>query len=117
MVATIGTPQVQAKDGDLAERQGTDPQLGPIVQYLRDGILPLLEKVAKELALNKDRYVLVDNVVYHIAMDGTLRIVSPVKDRKGLIQEAHGGKLAGHLRNAKIFGELSRVYWCPGMRK
>ena len=85
MVAAIGTPQVQAKDSDLADRQGTDPQLGPIVQYLRDGILPLLEKEAKELVLNNDQYVLVDNVVYHIAMDGTLRIVPPVKDRKGLI--------------------------------
>ena len=63
MVATIGTPKVQAKDGDLVERQGTDPQFGPIVQYLGDGILPPLEKEAKELALNKDWYVLVDNVV------------------------------------------------------
>ena len=35
MVATTGTSQVQAKDGDLAERQGTDPLLGPIVQYLK----------------------------------------------------------------------------------
>ena len=57
MVATIETSQVQAKDRDLAERQGTDPQLGPIVQYLRDGILPSLEKEAKELALNQDWYV------------------------------------------------------------
>ena len=44
MVATIGIPKVQAKEGDLAARQGTDPQLGPIVQYIRDGILPPLEK-------------------------------------------------------------------------
>ena len=86
MVATIGKPQVSVKDGDLAERQGTDPQLGPIVQYLKDGILPPLEKEAKELALNKDRYVLVDNVVHHIAIDGTLRIVPPIKHRKGLVQ-------------------------------
>ena len=117
MVATIGTPQVQAKDSDLADRQGTDPQLGPIVQYLRDGILPPLEKEAKELVLNNDWYVLVDNIVYHIAMDGTLCIVPPVKDRKGLIQEAHVGKLAAHLWDAKIFGQLSRTYWWLGMRK
>ena len=64
MVATIGTPQVQVKDGDLAERQGTDPQLGAIVQYLKDGILPPLEKEAKELALIKDWYMLVDNISY-----------------------------------------------------
>ena len=38
--------------------------------------------------------MLIDNVLYHIAMDGTLRIVPPGEDREGLIQEAHGGKLA-----------------------
>ena len=68
MVATIGTPQVQAKDGDLAERQGTDPQLGAIVQYLKDGILPPLEKEGKELALIKDWYMLVDNIIILLGM-------------------------------------------------
>ena len=47
-------------------------------------------------------------------MDGTLHIV---KDRKELIQEAHGRKLAGQLRDAEIFGQLSRTCWWPGMRK
>ena len=50
-------------------------------------------------------------------MDGTLRIVPPGEDRERLIQEAHGGKLAGHLRDAKIYGQLGKSYWWPGMRK
>ena len=50
-------------------------------------------------------------------MDGTLRIVPPGEDRKRVIQEAHGGKLAGHLRDAKIYGQLSKSYWWLGMRK
>ena len=69
------------------------------------------------MVLNKGQYVLIDDVLYHIAVDGTLRIVPPVGDREGLIQEAHGGKLAGHLRDAKIFGQLSKSYWWSGMRK
>ena len=68
MAVTIGTPQVQAKDKDLVERQGTDPQLGPIIQYLKDGILPPLEKEAKELALIKDWYMLVDNIIILLGM-------------------------------------------------
>ena len=48
MVATIETPKVQAKGRDLAERQGKDPQLGPIVWYLKDGILLPLEEEAKD---------------------------------------------------------------------
>ena len=57
------------------------------------------------------------NVVYDIARDGTLHIVPPVKDRKELIQETHGRKLAGQLQDAKVFGQLSRTYWWPGMKK
>ena len=52
----------------LAERQGTDPQLGPIIQYLKDKFLPPLEKEAKELALIKDWYMLVDNIIILLGM-------------------------------------------------
>ena len=52
MVATIETPKVQAKDRDLAERQGKNSLN---VWYLKDGILLSLEEEAKELTLNKDQ--------------------------------------------------------------
>jgi len=41
----------------------------------------------------------------------------PVKYRCDIIKEAHGGKLSGHLQDAKVFGQISRTYWWPGMRK
>ena len=104
MVAAIETSQSLPKDGDQAERQSKDQELGPIIQYLKDGILPQSEKETKALVLNKGQYVLIDNVLHHTAMDGTLRIVPPGEDREGLIQEAHGGKFAVQLRDAKIFG-------------
>ena len=117
MIAAIEASQSPAKDGDLAEKQRKDPKLNPIILYLKDGILPQAEKDAKEIILNKGQYVLVDDILYHVAGDGTLRIVPPGEDRERLIQEAHGGKLAGHLRDAKIYGQLSKSYWWPGMRK
>lgn len=58
-----------------------------------------------------------DNVLYHLASDNTLRITSPVKDRRAIIREAHSGRLAGHLRDAKIYGQIGRTYWWPGMQK
>ena len=117
MIAAIETSRSPAKDGDLANKQKKDPKLSLIIQYLKDGILPQTEKDAKELILNKGQYVLVDDILYHVAMDGTLRVVPPGEDRERLIQEAHGGKLAGHLRDAKIYGQLGKSYWWPGMRK
>ena len=120
MVAAIETSQSLAKDRDLAERQSKDHKLGLLIQYLKDGILLQSEKEAKELVLNKGQYVLLTmycSTMYHTATDGTLRIVPPGEDREGLIQEAHKGKLARHLRDAKILGQLSKSYWWPGMTK
>ena len=34
-----------------------------------------------------------------------------------MFEEVHGGPFGGHLRDAKIHGELSRQYWWPGMRR
>ena len=46
-----------------------------------------------------------------------LRIIPPKEDRERIIREAHNGKLAGHLRDAKIYGQIGRTYWWPGMCK
>ena len=39
--------------------------------------------------------MLIYDVLYNIAMDGTLRIVPHGEDIEGLIQEAHGGTFEG----------------------
>ena len=92
-------------------------ELSPIISYLKEGTLPEDEKSARELAINKKQYVLMDNILYHLAPDNTLRIIPPKEDREKIIREAHNGKLAGHLRDAKIYGQIGRTYWWPGMRK
>jgi len=49
------------------------------------------------LALNKKQYVLLDNVLYHLVIDGTVRVIPPVKYRCDIIMEVHDGKFGGHL--------------------
>ena len=123
---------VQAKDGEetvhqlttsenqevesLESRQDSDVELGMIKQYLLYNKLPDQEEKARELALNKAQYEVIDNVLYHIEPDKTLRIVPPTVDRKGLFEAAHGGVLGGHLRTAKMHSQLARHYWWPRMR-
>ena len=127
----LGAP-VQAKDGEetihrltttgdedadgLASRQDSDGELKVIKQYLLDNKLPDQEEKARELTLNKAQYEVIDNVLYHIEPDKTLRIVPPTADRKGLFETAHGGVLGGHLRTAKMHSQPSRQYWWPRMR-
>ena len=45
-----------------------------------------------------------------------LRIIPPTGDRKQIFEEAHAGTFGGHLREAKIHGQLSKHYWWPRMR-
>ena len=67
--------------------------------------------------LTRDQYELVDGILYHLEKDKTLRVISPQCTRKKRFDAVHGGKFAGHLRDAKIHSLLSRHYWWPGMRK
>ena len=110
-----------AKDGEemigLAERQNNDNELRPIIEYLKNGNLPIEEKVARELTLNKKQYVLMDDILYHLVSDCTLRVVTPREDRTHIIEEDNDGKLSGHLRDAKDFKQISKSFWWPGMRK
>ena len=111
-------PDVSSRGGDsnLVDEQRGDPELAEIIQYLSNGVLPDDDKRARELALTKSQYSIVDRVLYHVAKDGTLRIVPPVASREKLCKEAHGGVYGAHLREAKLYGQLSKHYWWPRMR-
>ena len=56
------------------------------------------------------------SVFHHVERDKTSRVVPPECDWRQLFDEVHGGAFSGHLRDAKIHGELSRRYWWPKMR-
>ena len=104
-------------DHDLSTRQRNDGSIRRIIDYLERGDLPQCEKEARELVLGKSQYTLLDNILYHIEPDHTLRVIPPTADRERLFKEAHEGPFSGHLREAKIHGQLSRHYWWPGMRR
>lgn len=84
--------------------------------YLEDGALPEDSKQARELVLMHPQFTMVDGVLYHVEPDKTLQVVPPASDRRTLFDTAHSGKFSGHLREAKIHGQLSKHYWWPKMR-
>ena len=129
IVVAAVTPQVPTKSGDdgppeqtggkedtLSRRQKDDSTLGAIFRYLQDGQLPDDESTARELALTRSQYVTQDDVLYYVAKDKSLRVIPPMSDRKALFRKAHSGVFGGHLREAKMHGELARHYWWPQMR-
>ena len=121
LVAAIESAEAQAKaksgEGSLGTRQRDDPWLSDVIDYLEEGALPPDVKKARELSLTAQQYVLLDGVLHYVEKDKTLRIIPPESDRRSMFEEVHGGPFGGHLRDAKIHGELSRRYWWPGMRR
>ena len=82
---------------------------------MEDGTLPE-DKEAIVILLSQSNYTLLDDVLYHMEPDKTLRIITPKADRKKLWEELHSGCCGGHLKCAKSHGQLSKHYWWPGMR-
>ena len=122
LVAAMEAPRTLLESGEgsrdltLRERQCKDTHLKPIIDYLETGDLPQDEKQARELVISKELFIMEDDVLYRVERDKSLRFVPPSSDRRKLFDEAHSGKFAGHLREAKIHSVLARHYWWPGMR-
>ena len=118
IVAALSTPcsAEVSRESTLAQRQHTDPTLHPILEYLNSGNLPSDKNLAHEITLTQSHYTVLEGVLYRVHQDGTLRVIPPSSDRRPLFEEAHSGPFAGHLRDAKVYGELSRHYWWPKMR-
>ena len=79
--------------------------------------LPLDERKAQEIVLQKPEFKMVDGVLYHLEKDKTSRIVPASQDRRELFECAHEEVFGGHLRSAKLHGQLAKHYWWPGMRQ
>ena len=115
LVAMVMGPQDSSKSRESYQcaRQMKDPDLNQIVNYLENGTLPTEDKKARELVLTREQYVLIEGVQHYMSKDKTLRLIPPEEQ---LFDEVHGGMFGGHLREAKIFGELAKRYWWQHMR-
>ena len=118
VIAALNTEEVAAKDGEdtTEKRQFSDPVLRRMIDYLMTGTLPTDDQQAREVTLTSSQYTMVDDILYHLEPDKTLRIVPPTTDHQKLFNEAHSGVFGAHLREVKIHSVLSRHYWWPGMR-
>lgn len=60
--------------------------------------------------------ITLEGVLYQVQQDGTLRKIPPSDDQRPLFEEDHSGLFAGHLQDAKVYGEFPHHYWRPKMR-
>ena len=90
--------------GTYSSQQLSDPELSPIMLYLRDGILPENEQQAQEVISLAQQFTISDGILYHLNVrQGELpQIVVPSSLNQQLMEEHHAGILAGHFFWAAI---------------
>ena len=101
----VQVAQVSADAGDvsqhlaeLEELQGQDSELGQIVQYVQEGVMPEDSKVQRCVLTEKGRFVVLDGILYYVdpARKDRTRLVVPRVLRQKLMEEMHSGGFAGH---------------------
>ena len=96
VLATLQADVLPVKEGEeetLSAKQLADPEIAEVITYLEENALPSNEQRARELTLTRTQYEVIDDVLYHIEPDKTLRIVVPKVERKVVFDEVYSGVL------------------------
>ena len=86
--------------------------------YLSEEVLPEDEKLAHKIVFESSHFGLLDGILHHESFHfpGRWCITVPATLRPSLLADAHGGLLAGHLAEKRVYDRLRRDYWWRGMR-
>ena len=103
----------------LADEQRKDSSLLAMIEYLKEGKLPTDPTTARKIAAQATQFVLLEGLLYFLDPRKRLkmRAVIPTHLKNKLIEEVHGGPLAGHFSSQRLFNTLSRTWWWEGMFK
>ena len=106
----------QQKLKNLSTLQQSCPELKSMYSYLSHGTLP---EVAQKVVLESRHFELLDSVLHHESphRPGSWCLAVPVALRSSLLEDAHGGLLAGHLGEKRVYDRLRRSYWWQGLRR
>ena len=110
-------PQPSVSGGSLHQEQRKDPKLAVLINYLEDGVLPKEEKEARKTAAIATKFVILDKVLYFIDQKktGRRRTAVPKHLQGKLLQEYHGGRMAGHFLGNQLYATLCYNWWWENM--
>ena len=101
----------------LASEQQKDHRVIEILTYIKTGTLPKEEQRAHKMAAQANLFGIENDVLYFIDPKRRLRKRAVVPDhlKERLIKSVHGGPLAGHFSNNRLYNLLVRSWWWDGM--
>ena len=84
-----------------------------LIEYLEAGVLPDESAQAWKIAAQAPSFTLVNGVLYFVdpKCPKQKRAVVPVHLQEQLMQDSHGGVMAGHFSRNRLFAMLSRHWW------
>ena len=110
-------PQTSVSENDLYQEQRKDPKLAVFIDYLEDGVLPQDEKEARKTVALATKFVILDKVLYFVdhKKTGRRRAAVPSHLQERLLQEYHGGRMAGHFSGSRLYATLYYNWWWENM--
>ena len=106
---------------DLREAQGKDPDLQFILEWLRSSAIPpegdlfLASPAAKAYWLDKERFCLIEEVLYQEQESGDMRLVVPESLKEKAVSANHDLPSAGHQGVARTRERLKEKFVWYGM--
>ena len=109
-------PTSQVPD-DFGNEQNKDPDLKPLISYLKDGTLPSDDAVSRKVVSQAPQFTLFQDILYilDVKRKDRLRVVVPAHLKQGILTEHHSGEMAGHFSGPRLYKTLERRWWWQGM--
>ena len=107
-------PLTGDKNGDdYSADQSKDPDLGKMVDYLKDGKLPENPDDAKRLVAQESQFSIIDGTLFFVEHrhKSRKRVAVPRHLRDCLLQENHKGNYSDHFSGPKLYNALARHWW------
>ena len=110
---------------EIREKQQRDPDLGEMIDYIQDDILPSNDARARKILLRGNSfYISQDGLLYHLdrnqkrsARDAFSQLVVPQPMKYKILSSVHNHVAGAHFGVHKTFQKLKQQYWWPNMFK
>ena len=108
------SPEDNLPVNNLHQEQRKDPKLVVYFDYLENDILLEDDKEARKTAALATKFVILDKILYFFdhRKGGRWRAVVPSHLQSQLLQEYHGGRMAGNFSGNRLYATLCcNWYW------
>ena len=102
---------------DFDQKQRKDPDLRMIIHYLEDGTLPDDDKLSKKIVHMSPQFTVLSGILYFIdaKQKNRSQVAVPAHLKEQILEENHGGAMAGHFSVSRLYNTLCRHWWWDSM--